>query len=161
MSAPASDTPPAPSSRLPEWLRPRDRERPGTGSLRLVESTLLIVVAVILATATINDVGRQVDVDHRLSTDLRTWRHYTGHDYRNLSVDEELLGRTTQHEVVCGNTAPGAPKSRTQICLAIWGPVVNGRRHVYGGWYLPPGSEDQASQRYGCFGEGAEGICPG
>ncbi len=39
MSAPASDTPAAPSSRLPEWLRPRDRERPGTGSMRLVETT--------------------------------------------------------------------------------------------------------------------------
>jgi hypothetical protein len=60
---------------------------------------------------------------------------------------------------VCGNTSPGAPKARTQLCLAIWGPVTHGRRAVHGGWYIPPGSEDQGADRYGCFGPGAQGIC--
>ncbi len=69
------------------------------------------MLAVLLAMATVNDVGRQVDVNQRLIADLRTWRHYTGHDYHNLSVEQELLGRTTQHEVVCGNTSPGCAES--------------------------------------------------
>jgi hypothetical protein len=146
--------------RLPERLRPRDRELPGSGRLRLVESTLLILAAVILAIATINDVGRQVGINERLVADVRTWRAHTGHAYHNLTVDQELLGSASKREVVCGNTSPGAPKSRTQICLVIGGPVAGGVRSVQGGWYLPPGSEDQAAQRYGCFGAGAEGLCP-
>ncbi|HEX3509507.1 MAG TPA: hypothetical protein VHT27_00265 [Solirubrobacteraceae bacterium] len=144
---------------LPEPLRPRDRERSGSGRLWLIETTLLVLVGVLLATATLNDVARQTGVNDRLIADLATWRAYTGHRYHNLEVDTELLGEGTTHEVVCGNTSPGAPKARIQLCLAIWGPIRDGRRGVHGGWYIPPGSEDQRSERYGCFGEGAEGIC--
>ena len=32
------------------------------------------------------------------------------------------------------------------------GPVVDGRRAVHGGWYLPPKVEDVPIYRYGCFG---------
>jgi hypothetical protein len=130
------------------------------GSTWLIETTLLVLVGVLLAVATINDVARQTHVNQRLIADTNTWRAYTGHAYQNLNVDQELFGPTTQHEVVCGNTSPGAPKARTQLCLLIWGPVVGGRRTVHGGWYLPPGSEDQRTDRYGCFGEGAAGVCP-
>jgi hypothetical protein len=149
----------ATASRLPDRLRPRERERSGSGRLRLVESTLLVLAAILLATATINDVGRQVGVNRRLTADDATWRAYTGHAYHNLSISQQLLGSSTGREVVCGNTSPGAPKSRTQLCLAIWGPVAAGRRTVHGGWYLPPGAEDEAGLRYGCFGAGAEGMC--
>jgi hypothetical protein len=144
---------------MPESLRPLERERRGSGSLRLVETTLLVLAALALAAATIGDLVRQVHINGRLNADLRTWRAYTGHDYRVLKVDQELLGIATKHEVVCGNSAPGAPKARVQVCLTIWGPVVDGRRTVHGGWYLPAGAEDTQRARYGCFGDGGEGMC--
>jgi hypothetical protein len=146
---------------LPEWLRPRASELPGTGRLRLIETTLLVLVGVILATATIDDVARQAGVNQRLIADLKTWRHYTRHDFHDLSISQELLGPTsTQREVVCGNTRAGPPKTTSQICLAVWGPVVDGRRAVHGGWYLPVHAEDVRVDRYGCFGEKALGQCP-
>jgi hypothetical protein len=43
-------------ARLPEWARPRESERLGLGSLRLAETTILILVGLLLAIATINDV---------------------------------------------------------------------------------------------------------
>lgn len=148
-------------SRLPGWLRPRDSEQPGTGQLRLVETTLLVIVAVVLAVATINDVVRQNHINDRLIADLATWRSYTGHDYRNVLVDQQLLGITSKREVVCGNTSPGGLRERTQLCLEIYGPVRDGRRPVQGGWYLPPKSEDQRRDRYACFGRAvAQEICP-
>ncbi len=145
---------------LPESLRPRTVELAGTGSMRLVETTLLVLAAVLLAVATVNDVGRSVSVNHRLVADLRTWRHYTGHGYHNISIDQQTFGLDTKREALCGNTSPGPPEARTQICLAIWGPVVNGRRTVHGGWYLPPRSVDLPANRYGCFGPAAVGMCP-
>jgi hypothetical protein len=135
---------------------PRRRD---TGTVRAIETTLLVIVGVILAVATVNDVGRQVQSNHRLIADLRTWRQYTGHDYRNISIDSETLGLDSQREILCGNTSPGAPGARTQICLAIWGSTVNGVRTVHAGWYLPPRVEDVHGQRYGCFGSGLQGIC--
>jgi hypothetical protein len=146
--------------RLPSWLRPRAVELKGSGNLWLIETTLLVLVGIVLATATINDVARQTGINHRLIADLKTWRHYTGHDYHNISVDQETLGVTSQREVLCGNTSPGGPQARTQLCLAIWGPVVDGRRSVHGGWYLPPYSDDLPAARYGCFGPAARGRCP-
>jgi len=160
MSAPAESSEDRRFARLPPWLRPRAVELPGSGTMRLIETTLLVLVAVLLIVATVNDLSRQVGVNRRLNADLATWRAYTGRSYHNIGADQELLGASSQHEVVCGNTSPGPPKGRTQICLTIWGPVSDGRRTVHGGWYLPPGSEDQRATRYGCFGEGGEGECP-
>jgi hypothetical protein len=145
---------------LPEPLRPLERMRPGSGRMWLIETTLLVIIGVFLATATINDLSRQTHINDRLIADLATWRAYTHHHYRNLEIDSEILGSSSGHEVVCGNTSPGAPRARTQLCLAIEGPTVGGLREVRGGWYLPPGSEGQRSTRYGCFGPAAEGICP-
>jgi hypothetical protein len=147
--------------RLPPWLRPRAVELPGSGQLWLIEITLLVLVGLVLAIATVNDLARETRTNHRLVADERTWRAYTGHDYHNLSIDQELLGESTDREVVCGNTSPGAPQARTQICLAIWGPVVSGRRTVKGGWYLPAYVEDDVrAERYGCFGPAGQGLCP-
>lgn len=129
--------------------------------VRLVETTLLVLVGIVLAAATVNDVVRQTGINQRLIADLKTWRQYTGHDYHNLSIDQELLGANSKREVVCGNTSPAAPKATTQVCLAIWGPVVDGRRTVQGGWYLPANVEfDVRADRYGCFGPAGAGICP-
>jgi hypothetical protein len=146
---------------LPPGLRPRDRVEPGSGRMWLVETTLLLLAGVLLATATINDVSRQVGIEHRLSADLRTWRVHTGHDYRNIKVDQQIFGSTSQREVVCGNTRPGGPRTSVQLCLEIWGPTVAGVRQVHGGWYLPPHVEDEAALRSGCFGDAvAEELCP-
>jgi hypothetical protein len=161
MSAPAASGGRPPRESLAERLRPRSQELRGSGQLRLIETTLLVLAGIFLAVATINDVGRQAGINHRLVADLRTWRDYSGHQYKNLQVDQELLGQSTKREVVCGNTSPGAPKARTQLCLMIEGPVAGGKREVRGGWYLPPGSDDQRSDRYACFGAAAAaGICP-
>jgi hypothetical protein len=150
--------------RLPERLRPRTHERASgrnPGDMWLIETTLLVLVGLLLAIATVNDVARQRSVNGRLIADLRTWRHYTGHDYRNVEADQELLGVSSQKEVVCGNTSPGAPQATTQICLMVWGPVVNGTRTIHGGWYLPAKVEDDVpGERYGCFGPAAQGLCP-
>jgi hypothetical protein len=145
---------------LPARLRPRAAGSPAGRRLWLVETTLLALAGLLLATATINDLVRQTHINHRLIADLRTWRSYTGHSYRNLSTEQEALGPTRLgREVVCGNTAPGAPRSKPQICLAIWGPVVDGRRTVHGGWYVPARSADVPAVRYGCFGEAGRGRC--
>ena len=162
MSEPGVTTPKASYwERLPPRLRPLDEELKGTGSLRLVETTLLLIVGVLLAVATINDVARQTGVNARLIADLKTWRAYTAHDYKNLSVSQELLGITTQRDVVCGNTTAGPPKARSQICLVVAGPTRSGRREVRGGWYLPPKTEDNLRKyRYGCFGAVTAGLCP-
>jgi hypothetical protein len=145
--------------RLPAWLRPREVEMPGLGTMRLVETTVLLLVGLLLAIATIDDVVLQTHVNHRLVADLRTWREYTGHNYKNLSIEQDLYGHSTR-DVICGNTTPGPPKERTQLCLAMTGPVVGGRRTVSSGWYLPPKSEDLRGKRYGCFGLAkGEGLC--
>ncbi len=136
---------------LPEWLQPRDRELEGTGRRRLVEVTLLILAGLLLAVATVNDLVEQTHVNHRLIADLRTWREYTGHDFHNVSTEQDLYGHTTR-DIVCGNTTPGPPKERVQLCLLMTGPVVDGRRMVHGGWYLRPKVEDVPIYRYGCFG---------
>jgi hypothetical protein len=161
MSAPVPTAEDRRWSWLPGALRPRFREEPGSGRLRLVETTLLLIAGLVLATATVYDVGRSVGIDHRLAADVRTWRAATGHAYRNLTVDQELFGTASKREVVCGNTRPGPPKSSTQLCLEVWGPVRGGLRTVHGGWYIPPGSEDVRALRHGCFGAAvAEGLCP-
>jgi hypothetical protein len=144
---------------LPAWLRPRRVELPGTGRLRLIETTLLVLLGLLLAVATVNDVVRQTHINHRLIADLATWRTYTGHSYHNLSIEQELFGAGSQQEVVCGNTSPGAPKARTQVCLVIYGPISGGRRTVHGAWYLPPKVEDVRADRYGCFGAASRGMC--
>lgn len=129
--------------------------------VRLIETTLLVLIGLLLAGATIDDVARQTHVNERLIDDLRTWRDYTGHNYHNLTIEQALYGERSEREVVCGNTTPGPPKARVQICLTIWGPTIDGKRAVHGGWYLPIDTEeDLRRHRYGCFGSATSGICP-
>lgn len=145
---------------LPPRLRPLEHEPPGSARTRRIETLVLILVGLLLTIATINDVVLNTHVNHRLSADLRTWRAYTGHDYKNVSTEQDVLHFTTT-DVACGNTVPGPPKERIQICLQLSGPVVDGRRVVSGGWYLPPRREDVPAERYGCFGAPkAKGDCP-
>jgi hypothetical protein len=129
---------------------------------RLIETTILGLIGVLLAVATVNDVVRQTHTSQRLTADLNTWRTYTGHAYHNLAIEQDLKGTGSTREVVCGNTSPGGPKTHTQLCLIMRGPVVQGRRAVYGGYYLPPHLlDDVRSARYACFGEAKSGgLCP-
>ena len=138
----------------------RNGEGRPSSRLRLLESIVLLLAALLLGVATVNDVVRQTHINHRLTADLRTWRAYTGHNYRNLSVSQDFRHHT-KREVVCGNTSPGAPKTRAQLCLLVTGPVSRGRRTVSGGWYLPPHRENLTGYRYACFGHAvAERTCP-
>jgi hypothetical protein len=147
-------------SRLPERLRPRDGERRGTGRMRRIETTVLLLAGLLLAIATVNDVVLQTHTNHRLVADLYTWRIYTGNDYKNLSAEQDQRNHTTL-DVVCGNTTPGPPKERIQLCLQMTGPVVHGRRAARGGWYLPPKAENLRRYRYGCFGTAKrQQACP-
>jgi hypothetical protein len=131
-------------------------------SRRLVETTLLVLVGVLLAIGTVNDVSRQAGVNHRLIADLATWRAVSGRHYHNLSVSQDQTTHTTR-DVVCGNVSPGAPKERTQLCFVMTGPVVHGRRAARGGYYLPPRLIfDTPSKRYACFGAAVEEeLCAG
>jgi hypothetical protein len=130
------------------------------GRRRLLESTALALAGALLLIATINDVVLQTHVNHRLGADLRTWRRYTAHNYHNLSVSQDIRGHTTR-DVVCGNTSPGGPRERVQLCLEMTGPVIAGGRAVHGGWYLPPKAEDLRAYRYACFGSARQrGRCP-
>jgi len=152
-------------TRLPVWLQPRAEAPEGEGGRRrsrawLVETVVLVLVGLLFAVAIVNDLSREAGINHRLVADLATWRHYTDHDYLNVAIDQETLGLDSGREVLCGNTSPGAPGERTQICLAIWGPVVDGLRTVHGGWYLQPYHRDLPSDRYGCFGNAGRGKCP-
>ncbi len=137
-----------------------DVQGSGTRRLWLVETSVLVLVGLVLAVATLNDLGRAVDINHRVGADLSTWRHYTHHDYINISVDQKTLGEDSQRDLLCGNTSAGAPGSKTQICLTISGATVDGQRSVYGGWYLAPYHPDIPANRYGCFGAGGRGRCP-
>jgi hypothetical protein len=146
--------------RAPAWLRAPAKERPQGAGARLAETVVLLLAGVLLATATINDLVRETNVNHRLVADKRTWRAYTHHDYKNLSVSQDVRGLSTR-EIACGNTSPGGLKERVQLCLTIAGPVRDGRRRVSGGWYLPPRLEDERRYRYACFGAAvAERLCP-
>lgn len=162
--APFSEAPPPVlpgyAARLPQWGRPRQAEQRGSGRLRLIETTVLVMLGLLLAVATVNDVVRQTHINGRLIADLRTWRSVTGHNYHGMSLEQDIHGLSTL-EIVCGNTAPGPPRSHVQLCLTITGPVVRGVRETHGGWYLPAGVVDLRIYRYACFGTAiARGRCP-
>lgn len=137
--------------RLPEPLRPRERERRGRGDLRRIESTLLVLALVLLAIATVNDVVLSTHTAGRITADLRTWRALTGRNYHNISVEQDLETHTTR-DILCGNNSPGAPGSLPQICLIMTGPIVHGKRISHGGFYLPPNTPNKRIYRYACFG---------
>jgi hypothetical protein len=144
---------------LPPRLRPRERELPAR-RLWPIETAVLVLVGLVLAIATGNDVARSSHINERLNADLSIWRHYTGHDFHNVSVDVEIFGPATHRDVVCGNTSGGAPRSTPQLCLVVSNTAA-GKRAIGGGWYLPKYVEDNSRpRRYGCFGREGAGQCP-
>jgi len=160
MSRPGASAEPGSWERLPARLRPLEVERPGHGNMRLIETTLLVLIALVLAVATVNDVVRQTGVNERENADKRTWRAYTGRNYHNIGVETGLFGISSTRDAVCGNTEPGAPDAKTQECLLVAGPTRAGRREVLGGWYVPRYIQHNDYQyRYGCFGAATRGLC--
>jgi hypothetical protein len=144
----------------PRAARSRAPRHPGGFHTRLVEAVVLIAAGLLLAVATVDDVARQVRVNHRLDADLRSWRSYARLDFHSLAISQDFTGLSTK-DIVCGNTSPGVPKERVQLCLVVTGTVHNGRRTVSGGWYLPPRVEDLKRYRYACFGDArGEARCP-
>jgi hypothetical protein len=159
MSEPQASAGREPFGWLPEWARPREREKRGLGSLRLAETTILILLGIFLAVATINDVVQQTHVNHRIVADDLTWRTATHHDYHEITTEQDVKTHTTR-DVVCGNVSPGGPDEHTQVCLVLVGPVLGGLREVSGGYYLAPETVDIVRHRFACFGEPAEaGLC--
>ena len=78
----------------------------------VIETIVLVLVGLFFALATVNDLSREAGINHRLVADLSTWRHYTHHDYLNVSIDQETLGVGSEHDLLCGNTSPGPPGAR-------------------------------------------------
>jgi hypothetical protein len=156
MSTGRSSVQPSRWERLPARLRPlaEGHARERLTNQRLIETTLLVLIGVLLAVATANDVVRQTQTNHRLVADLRTWRTVTGHAYHNLTEEQDQTGHT-KREVVCGNITPGPPRKRPQVCLIMTGPTVKGVREARGGYYLPSEVIDLRRYRYGCFGSAA------
>jgi hypothetical protein len=159
VSGPRASAAREPFGGLPEWARPLDSEKLGLGSLRLAETTILILLGVFLVVATVNDVIQQTHVNHRIVADDLTWRMTTHHDYHEITTEQDVKTHTTR-DVVCGNVSPGGPDAHTQICLVLVGPVRGGLREVSGGYYLAPKTVDLIRHRFACFGEPAEaGLC--
>jgi hypothetical protein len=145
--------------RLPERLRPRERELRGRGELRRIESTLLVLAFLLLAVAVVNDVVLDTHTATRITADLRTWRTLTARNYHNISVEQDLEHHTTR-DILCGNTSPGPPGALPQICLIVTGPIVHGMRASHGGFYLLPYTPNKRINRYACFGSAVgEDLC--
>ncbi len=100
---------------LPEWARPLEHERRGLGSLRLAETTILILLGIFLAVATVNDVVQQTHVNHRLKADLLTWRTVTGHDYVNLATEQDVKTYSTRDIGLRKRVARRAGRARSGV----------------------------------------------
>jgi hypothetical protein len=154
------------AGRLRELLGPRREERRGRGELRFVETAVLLLIGVVLAVATVNDVGRQVHVGRRLAADLASWKEDIGVQSHNPFIEQDVRTYSTR-DVVCANMTKGKPLHKTQVCLIFTGPVNNGRRTAKGGFYLlAEGADvhepvlDRPMYRFACFGSAiAEHLC--
>lgn len=159
--------------RLPAWLSPRDQERRGRGEQRLVEGFILVVVAIVLAVATVHDLLREIEIGDRLHADLVSWVSYTKpyfHDaygtYHNPLIEQNVTTYTTR-DVVCANTADIKPAGSVQVCLIFKGPVRAGHRRAVGGYYLyAAGTDihepvlDRPQYSFGCFGSATSEVTP-
>ncbi len=120
-----------------------DSELPGRGELRLVEGVVLVLVGLLLAVATVDDVARQAGINHRLDADLRSWRRYTHHDYKNVGdrpgtarrrdrARRRLRQRRSRARRTSGPRSASSSRARRR----------GGLRTVAGGWYLPAKTAD-------------------
>lgn len=136
--------------RLPPALRPREADDGGGRGRRTAELAFLIVLGVLLAAATINDLAKQVRTDIRLGDDKKTWVAYTQHPVKKLTL---IAGIGTTRDVVCGPPFTGADYRQ---CLVMVGPTRSGVRTVAGGYRLPLTGNDLYRHRWACAGEPAQ-----
>jgi len=139
----------------------RNRGRRGSVRLRRTETIFLLLVALVLAVATIYDLSRQVGIDNRLHADLMSWQAITGERYTHAVVELDAKHYTTR-DVVCGWLPRVDPRTRAMECLIFTGPVHGWSRLATGGYYVVgtgPAkgrkASDQARYRFGCFGDAA------
>jgi hypothetical protein len=134
--------------RLP---RPPEAKRERRRMTWRVETAVLLAVAALIAIATVYDLTREVKVDNRLTADIETWRHVTGVHDEEVAVEEDLASYSTR-DTACGSTNEDKYEVSARLCLMLTGPVRDNRRHVVGGFYLPPYLPLGPHDRYGCFG---------
>lgn len=146
--------------RLPEQLQPLKAEKPDGGRRRRMQNVLLVLIALVLAVAVVYDVTREAKINYRLTADIETWKEVTGHDYKNVAIEQDDR-HYTDKDVACGNTSYALPGHRTQICFLMVGPIrhetIKGklveRRATDGGFFVAPYTPTGYKEhRYGCFG---------
>ena len=149
-SAPAG---PTRRTRLPDWLaaRPDGQRDPASRDVRAIETTILLLVGLLLAVAVVYDVAYQTRVNIRESADRATWRAFAHIQTKHLSVLPPERGTT---DIVCrsSSTVAATAAHQVRVCLVVSGPTVHGLRHIDGGFYLQPKRSDSFAYRYGCFG---------
>jgi len=154
MSASAPSTP-APRRLLPAWVahRPQGDRDPANRDVRAIETTVMVLIGLLLAVAVIYDVAHQVGINTRETADRATWRGYEHVADVKTRLDVRTLERGTT-DFVCRSTSTVAATALHQVrlCLMISGPTVNDRRTIDGGYYLAPHASDRFAYRYGCFG---------
>ena len=166
MSATDASVSQRPGRQPPSWLRWLLRRSdanaggPSNPDLRLIETAVLIVVGLVLAVATINDIGRSVHITERVKRDQHTYRyvmHTRGGVTTSIRKVSVAPGSTTKVDVAC-SPPPGGPRGSS--CLVLGGPADGvGPQHlrtVEGGFRLLPGSRNLYRARYGCFGVPAQ-----
>lgn len=157
-------------SRRPGWLRwllrrsDANAAGPANRDLRLLETAALIVAGVLLAVATVNDIGRAVHITQRVKADQHTYRVYM-HTRGGVATSIKKVDVTTAQrgkiDIAC-SPSPGGQLASS--CLFISGPI-RGRsptwqRTVIGGFTLLPHRRNFYRARYGCFGNAArEQLC--
>jgi hypothetical protein len=149
-------------SRLPAWLRPADSEDQAHPARhrRRIEAIVLVVVAALICVGTVYDLTREVKVDDRLTADIETWREVTKIPDEEVAVEQDLTSYSTV-DTACASLVESKKLVRSRVCVMMDGPIVGNRRHVMGGFYLPPYSQLGPNDRYGCFGSPvAEHFCP-
>ena len=148
---------PSVPGRWRERLGARDGDHGGRGRQYRAETIVLAVLAVVLTTATVYDLVRQVHISDRFRADLVSWEGITGQRDRHAIIEQDAKTYTTR-DVVCGKTA-STRSVPAVVCLIFQGPVEAERRDAVGGYYvLKSGPRknrvaDVASKRYACFGD--------
>ncbi|HEX2015877.1 MAG TPA: hypothetical protein VGN69_04210 [Solirubrobacteraceae bacterium] len=124
--------------------------------LRRIETVALVLLAVLLGAAVIDDVVRQVGIDKRILLDKRTYRRefptaVTKHIFVNPGKRDTL-------DIACAHL-PGATD---RGCLMLTGPSQRvTTRNVVGSYRLPRRHPDKYRYRYRCAGLALErGLCP-
>jgi hypothetical protein len=139
--------------RLPPVLQPRAVDDGGGPGRRAAELAVLLVLGLLLAAATVDDVVHQVRVDERIAVDKTTWIAYTHHPLKKIFI-KTGVGTTT--DVGC---APPATGASYRLCLILSGPS-SPRRMVRGGYRLPLIGDNRFGRRYACFGSAlGDGLC--